>query len=143
MSIYLVKQLGCFMSVNVGSICNVIALYYVHFFTFCDKFRNRHGYEKIGMGQMKVIMWFMIIAGLVIIDNDDTIWTQRISSLTHTNVQDESYEGASQQQEVLCGIGFGPKILDTIAERVVDKIDLDGGSVGAKPKYNVKEEKKQ
>ena len=56
------------------------------------------------------------------------------------NVQDESYEGASQQQEVLHGIGFGPKILDTIADRVVDKIALDGGSVGAKPKYNVKEE---
>ena len=91
---------------------------------------------------MKVIMWFMIIAELVIIDNDDTIWTQRISSLTHTNVQDESYEGASQQQEVLHGIGFGPKILDTIADRVVDKIVLDGGSVGAKPKYNVKEEQK-
>ena len=143
MSIYLVKQLGCFMSINVSSICNVIVLYYVHFFTFCDKFRNRHGYGKTGMGQMKVIMWFMIIAELVIIDNDDTIWTQRISSLTHMNVQDESYEGASQQQEVLHGIGFGPKILDTIADRVVDKIVLDGGSVGAKPKYNVKEEKKQ
>ena len=90
--------------------------------TFCDKFRNRHGYEKTGMGQMKVIMWFMIIAELVITDNDDTIWTQRISSPTCTNVQDESYEGASQQQEVLHGIGFGPKILDTIADRVVDKI---------------------
>ena len=45
MSVYLVKQLGCFMSVNVGSICNVIVLYYVHFFTFCDKF-SRHEYEK-------------------------------------------------------------------------------------------------
>ena len=43
MSIYLVKQLGCFMSVNVGIICNVIVLYYVHFFTFCDKFTNRYG----------------------------------------------------------------------------------------------------
>ena len=86
------------MSVKVSNICNVIVLYYVHFFMFCDKFRNRHGYEKTGMGQMKVIMWFMIIAELVIIDKDDTIWTQRISSLTHTNVQDESYEGASQQQ---------------------------------------------
>ena len=98
---------------------------------------------QTGMGQIKVIMWFMIIAELVIIDNDDTIWTQRISSLTHMNAQDESYEGASQKQEVLCGIGFGPKILDTIADRVVDKIVLDGGSAGAKPKYNVKEEKKQ
>ena len=49
MSVYLVKQLGCFMSLNVGSICNVIVLYYVHFFTFCDKFRNRHEYEKTGM----------------------------------------------------------------------------------------------
>ena len=68
---------------------------------------------------------------------------QRISSPTHTNAQDESYEGASQNQEILCGIGFGPKILDTIADRVVDKIALDGGSVGAKTKYNVKEEQKK
>ena len=98
---------------------------------------------QTGMVQMKLIMWFMIIAELVIIDDDDTIWTQRISSLTHTNAQDESYEGASQKQEVLHGIGFGPKILDTIADRVVDKIVLDGGSAGAKPKYNVKEEKKK
>ena len=143
MSVYLVKQLGCFMSVNVGSICNVVVLYYVHFFMFCDKFRNRHGYEKTGMGQMKVIMWFMIIAELVIIDDDDTIWTQRISSPTRMNVQDESYEGASQQQEVLHGIGFGPKILDVIAGRVVDKIACDGALAGAKPKYNVKEEKQQ
>ena len=96
---------------------------------------------QTGMVQMKLIMWFMIIAELVIIDDDDTIW--RISSPTHTNAQDESYEGASQKQEVLRGIGFGPKILDTIADRVVDKIALDGGLVGAKPKYNVKEEKKQ
>ena len=92
---------------------------------------------------MKVIMWFMIIAELVIIDNDDTIWTQKISSLTHTNVQNESCEGASQQPEVLHGIGFGPKILDTIADRVVDKIVHDVALAGAKPKYNVKEEEKQ
>ena len=143
MAIYLVKQLSCFISINVGSICNVIVLYYVHFFMFCDEFRNRHGYEKTGMGEMKVIMWFMIIAELVIIDDDDTIWTQRISGLTCMNVQDESYEGASQQQEVLCGIGFEPKILDTIADRVVDKIAHDGALAGAKPKYNVKEEKQQ
>ena len=96
---------------------------------------------QTGMVPMKLIMWFMIIAELVIIDDDDKIWTQRISSPTHMNAQDESYEGASQKQEILCGIGFGPKILDTIADRVVDKIVLDGGSVGAKPKYNVKEEK--
>ena len=36
MSIYLVKQLGCFMSINVSIVFNVIVLYYVHFFTFCD-----------------------------------------------------------------------------------------------------------
>ena len=97
------------------------------------------------MGQMKVIMWFMIITELVIIDDDDTIWTQKISSpklKTPTNVLDESYEGTNQQQqEVLCGIGFGPKILDTIADRVVDKIAHDGASAGAKPKFNIKEEK--
>ena len=62
---------------------------------------------------MKVIMWFMIITELVIIDNDDTIWTQKIGSLklkSPTNVLDESYEGTNQQQqEVLCGIGFGLK----------------------------------
>ena len=98
---------------------------------------------QTGMVQMKLIMWFTIIAELVIIDDDDKIWTQRISSLTHTNAQDESYEGASQKQEILCGIGFGPKILDTIADRVVDKIVFDGGSAGAKPKYNVKEEQKK
>ena len=49
-----------------------------------------------------------------------------------TNVLDESYEGTNQQQqEVLCRIGFGPKILDTIAERVVDKIVHDGALAGA------------
>ena len=112
---------------------------------FCVKFRNRYGYEKTGMGQMKVIMWFMIITELVIIDDDDTIWTQKISNpklKTPTNVLDESYEGTNQQQqEVLCGIGFGPKILDTIADRVVDKIVHDGPLAGAKPKFNIKEEK--
>ena len=92
MSIYLVKQLGWFMSINVGSICNVIVLYYVHFFTFCVKFRNRYGYEKTGICQMKVIMWFMIVTELVTTDDDDTIWTQKISSSklkTPTNVLDE------------------------------------------------------
>ena len=72
-------------------------------------------------------------------------WTQKISSLklkTPMNVLDESYEGTNQQQqEVLCGIGFGPKILDTIAGRVVDKIVHDGALAGAKPKFNIKEEK--
>ena len=72
----------------------------------------------------------MIITELVIIDDDDTIWTQKIGSLklkSPMNVLDESYEGTNQQQqEVLCGIGFGPKILDTIADRVVDRIAHDG-----------------
>ena len=67
---------------------------------------------------------------------------RELVALTHMNAQDESYEGASQKQEILRGIGFGPKILDTIADRVVEKITLDGGSAGAKPKYNVKEEQK-
>ena len=56
----------------------------------------------------------------------------------------KSYEGTNQQQqEVLCGIGFGPKILDTIADRVVDKIVHDGASAGAKPKFTIKEDKEQ
>ena len=93
---------------------------------------------------MKVIMWFMIITELIIID-DDTIWTQKISSpklKTPMNVLDENYEGTNQQeQEVLCGIGFGPKILDTIADRVVDKIAHDGALAGAKPKFIIQEDK--
>ena len=96
---------------------------------------------------MKVIMWFMIITELIIIDDDDTILTQKISSPklnTPTNVLDESYEGTNQQQqEVLHRIGFGPKILDTIPDRFVDKIACDGALAGAKPKFTIKGDKEQ
>ena len=89
----------------------------------------------------------MIVTELVIIDDDDTIWIQKIGSLklkSPMNVLDESYEGTNQQQqEVLCGIGFGPKILDTIADRIVDRRVHDGTLAGAKPKFNIKEEKQQ
>ena len=85
----------------------------------------------------------MIITEPMIIDDDDTIWTQKISSpkpKAPKNVQDESSETTKiQQQEVLCGIGFGLKILDSIAD-CVDKIMHEGASGGAKPKLNIKEE---
>ena len=102
---------------------------------------------ETGMGQKKVKMWFMIITELMIIDNDDTVWTQKMSSpklKTPKNVQDESSECTKiQQQQVLHGIGFWPKILDSIADRVVDKITHEGASAGAKPKLNIKEEQEQ
>ena len=90
--------------------------------------------------------WVLIYSlGINILIYDDTIWTQKISSPelnTPMSVLDESYEGTNQQQqEVLHGIGFGPKILDTIADRVVDKIAHDGASAGAKPKFTIKEDK--
>ena len=87
-----------------------------------------------------------MITEVVIIDDDNTIWTQKIGSPKHktpTKVQDESNERSKEQEEVLHGIGFGPKVLDTIAERVADKIAHDGASAGAKPKYNIREEHKQ
>ena len=46
MSVYLVKQLGWFMSINVGSICNVIVLYYVHFLHSVSNLETGMGMKK-------------------------------------------------------------------------------------------------